>query len=353
MRKALDLIRKEVRELEPYSADRYVYPSVETFLDFNENAFGSPVEFEGQPVNRYPIQQVSDLKSALAKYVGKGIKPENMLLGNGSDEIIDVTVRAVAGTGDNVVIVEPGYSLFEVCVRGAGAEVRAAVSDEQFQPDVEKILGLVDGNTKMIVVVSPSSGSGMPINVGRIRELVERSGCLVFVDEAYVEFGGETVAPLVLEYENLVVSRTLSKAWGLAGLRIGYLVASQEIAAAIDKIRMPENMNSVSTLLALKALENMEKMLEMMEQMRCERLFLKKGLESKGLAVFDSVANFLVFRLPPGLNASSAQKKILASGVLVRNRSSLPLLKNCLRATVGTREENERFLDALDEVLGV
>ncbi len=352
MSKAIELIRKEVRQLEPYYADRYDYSGADIYLDFNENAFGSPVKIKDRPLNRYPIKQVSDLRAALAKYVGNGIKPGNVLLGNGSDEIIDVTVRAAAGTGDNVILAEPGYSLFEVCASGAGAQVRKAVSDERFQPDVEKILGLADGKTKMIVLTSPSSGSGAPIDVDRIRELAKKSGCLIFADEAYIEFGGESVTPLVLKYDNLVVSRTLSKAWGLAGLRIGYLIADRLVAAAVDKIRMPENMNSISTSLALRALQRKDKMLEMAERMRSERSFLKKRLESRGLAVFDSVANFLVFRLPSRTDARAVQKKILASGVLVRNRSSLPMLENCLRVTVGTRAENLRFLDALDEALG-
>src|SRR3989344_2722677 len=343
--------RETVRQLSPYVCARDLYKKAEIFMDANENAFGSTAQFEGVELNRYPDSDLLELRGKLAEYVEGGLTFENIVVGNGSDEIIDLAIRTFAEKGDNIITVEPGYSMFNVCAEISGVEVRGVLVEDDFQPNVEKVLARIDENTKMIVIVSPNSPLGNVVEQKRIEKIAEKANCIVFVDEAYGEFAGKTLAPLVLEYDNLIVSKTLSKAWGLAGLRVGYAVASKEIIENIRKIKAPYNVGAIPNYLALKALEERTQMEEWVKEMKREKAGLEMQLRQLGLKVFPTESNFSVFRLPSQFDSKEIQGRIAEKGIVVRDRSALPLMENCIRITVGTKEENEKFIEALKEVM--
>ena len=343
--------RETVRQLSPYVCARDLYKKAEMFMDANENAFGSTAQFDGVELNRYPDSDLLELRGKLAEYLEGGLTLQNIVVGNGSDEIIDLAIRTFAEKGDNIITVEPGYSMFNVCAEISGVEVRGVLVEDDFQPNVEKVLARIDENTKMIVIVSPNSPLGNVVEQKRIEKIAEKANCIVFVDEAYGEFAGKTLAPLVLEYDNLIVSKTLSKAWGLAGLRVGYAVASKEIIENIRKIKAPYNVGAIPNYLALKALEERTQMEEWVKEMKREKAGLEMQLRQLGLKVFPTESNFSVFRLPSQFDSKEIQGRIAEKGIVVRDRSALPLMENCIRITVGTKEENEKFIEALKEVM--
>ncbi len=345
------LVRQDVRKLEPYVCARHLYKKADIFMDANENAFGSTAQFDGMELNRYPDSDLLELRGKLADYAGGGVSLGNIVVGNGSDEIIDLAIRTFAEKGENIITIEPGYSMFNVCAEISGVDVRGVLVERDFQPNVEEVLKKIDRGTRMIVIVSPNSPLGNVIEEKRIRELIENSNCIVFVDEAYGEFAGKTLAPLVLEYENLIVSKTLSKAWGLAGLRVGYAVASKEIIENLRKIKPPYNVSAISNYLAIRALKNRDRMENWIVEMKQEKVRLENQLKSFGLEVLPTVTNFSVFRVPNNMNSKDVQKNIAGKGIVVRDRSSIPMMENCIRATVGTKKENARFISALREVM--
>ncbi|MEK6954345.1 MAG: histidinol-phosphate transaminase [Candidatus Micrarchaeota archaeon] len=345
--------RETVRRLSPYVCARDLYKKAEIFMDANENAFGSTAQFEGVDLNRYPDSDLLELRGKLAEYVGGGLTSENVMVGNGSDEIIDLAIRTFAEKGDNIITVEPGYSMFNVCAEISGVKIRAVLVEDDFQPNVDKVLAKIDENTKMIVIISPNSPLGNVVELERIKEIAEKANCVVFVDEAYGEFAGKTLAPLVLEYENLIVSKTLSKAWGLAALRVGYAIANKKIIENLRKIKAPYNVGAIPNYLALKALENKARMENWVNEMMLEKEWLEKQLRNSNLEVFPTVTNFSVFRIPKEFDSKLVSKAIAEKGIVVRDRSSLSLMENCIRVTVGTKSENERFIKALREVIRI
>ena len=348
-----ELVRGDVRKLSPYVCARDLYKEAEVFMDANENAFGSTASLEGVDLTRYPDSDLNPLRDKLAEFVGgnEGITRRNIVVGNGSDEIIDLLVRTFAEKGENIVQAVPGYSMLNVCAGISGVQVREVNCDANLQPKAEEILEKVDAKTKMVALVSPNSPVGNIIEWQRIQKLLDESGVIVYVDEAYGEFARATLAPKVLEYENLVVSKTLSKAWGLAALRVGYAIGDERIIGNIRKIKPPYNVGSVSNKLALEALSRKGKMEEYVSQMEEEKKLLESALCAMGLEVFETVANFSVFRLPKQFDSKLVQKRIAAKGIIVRDRSALPFMENCIRITVGTRDENKRCLAALKEAM--
>ncbi|MBM3229176.1 histidinol-phosphate transaminase [Candidatus Parvarchaeota archaeon] len=349
------LARKAVAQLEPYTCARDLYKTAEAFMDANENAFGcsfggrdgkAALEF-GVELNRYPDSDQNRLRDEIARYAC--VKRENILVGNGSDEIIDLCVRAFVEPGENIISVEPGYSMYGVCAKAQGGIVRQVLLDSRFQPNVGEIIGASDEKTKIVFLVSPNSPVGAPVEKATIEELAGKTNAILFVDEAYVEFGGESVAALVDKYENLIVSRTFSKAWGLAGLRVGYAIASVKTIALLRGLKPPYNVNSLSAALVTKALaEGRGVMEENVAKMRKEREKLRGGLEELGFIVYPTVCNFLLARPPLGAKtAKRMQQEIAAKGMIIRDRSSMPMLQNTFRITIGTEEENGRLIECI------
>jgi len=340
--------RKAVAQLEPYTCARDLYKTAEAFMDANENAFGGSIPpVEGVLLNRYPDSDQDELRDEIAKYAG--VKGENVLVGNGSDEIIDLCIRAFVEPGENIISLEPGYSMYGVCAKAQGGEVKNVLLDGNFQPDVTEVLLASDAKTKMVFIVSPNSPVGVPVEKESVERLVKESDAIVFVDEAYIEFGWESVANLVDKYENLIVSRTFSKAWGLAGLRVGYAIANRKAIALLRGLKAPYNVNALSAALVAKALREGRGTMEAnLAKMAGERERMRMGLQVLGFFVYPSVCNFLLAKPPLGAKtASEMQKEIAAKGMIVRDRSGMPMLQNTFRITIGTEGENAKLMGYL------
>lgn len=345
-------VRKEVAQLAPYTCARDLYKSAEAFMDANENSFGGSVgPVEGIDISRYPDSDQNELRGEIARYAG--VKPANVLVGNGSDEIIDLCVRSFVDRGDSIISLEPGYSMYGVCAKAEGGEIKEVPLGKDFQPDIGAVLSASDSRTKMVFVVSPNSPVGIPVEKERIVQLLEQSDAMVFVDEAYIEFGGESCVDLVEKYCNLIVSRTFSKAWGLAGLRVGYVISNEKIISILRRLKPPYNVNSLSAALAIRALRSgVVKMEGNLAKMRAEREWLREKLKGLGFFVFPSVCNFLLARPPLGaITAAKMQKEIAAAGLIVRDRSGMQLIPNTFRITIGTPEQNRKLVECISASL--
>jgi len=342
-----------VRAVKKYVCARDICQEGRVFLDANESPYAGQESLGLGSLNRYPDPMQEELRAALAKYAGA--RRENVLVANGSDEAILLVARAFLQPGDNVVCVEPGYSMYAACAMSLGAEVKTALLGKGFSLDAREVLGKIDSRTKIIFLPSPNSPTGAEMDLAGIEKIVKKSGRIVFVDEAYIEFGGKSAAGLVKKYENLVVSRTLSKAWGLAGIRIGYAISQKPILGLLERIKPPYNVNSVSAGIALEAVaKNSETMQAAVESIRKQRGMMAKSLVTMGFEVYPSCTNFILAK-PAGRMGSSAKivGELAKKGIIVRDRSGMALLDDAFRITIGAPEENMALLQGIREVLGM
>jgi histidinol-phosphate aminotransferase len=340
------LLRPHIAGLKPYSSARDEYSGKEgIFLDANENAFGSVTE---QAFNRYPDPYQQELKAKIAAL--KYCRPEQIFLGNGSDEAIDLLYRAFCEPHlDNVIICPPTYGMYEVSAEINCVEVRRVPLTAEFQLQPQAIMEAVDWHTKMIFVCSPNNPTANNMAPDDIRYLLEHFHGLVVVDEAYIDFTSQPSFVQSLEkYPNLVVLQTFSKAWGLAALRLGMAFASPDIIRVLNKIKPPYNINGVTQQLALVGLGRTDTFREMVNETLQQREALAATLKSlpQVLHVYPSDANFLLVKVlrPKELYDFLTQKQ-----VIVRDRSKLALCEGCLRITVGTAEENRQLAAAIQQ----
>jgi histidinol-phosphate aminotransferase len=338
------LLRDNIRQLVPYSSARDDFKGdARVFLDANENSLGSPLT---KWYNRYPDPHQWKVKEALGKV--KGIRPEHIFLGNGSDECIDLLYRAFCVPGqDNVIINPPTYGMYEVSAHINDVEVRRAVLLDDFQLDLVHLERLVDANTKIIWICSPNNPTANSINRQDIEVVLNNFSGLVVIDEAYINFSRyRSFIQELADYPNLVVLQTMSKAWGLAGLRLGMAFASEGIIDIYNKVKPPYNINQATQELALKALEEVGQVNEMIKALVTMREELARDLASLPfvLTVYPSDANFLLVRTA---DAHSVYDYLLGDGIVVRDRSKVDLCAGCLRITVGTAKENEDLVAAL------
>lgn len=339
-----NLVRKNVAQMKPYSSARDEYNAQQKmiFLDANEN----PIE---NGVNRYPDPQQSDLKAKIGAL--KGVPPENILLGNGSDEVLDLIFRAFCRPGrDNVISLPPTYGMYKVLANLNEIEDREVVLKVDFQPDTQKILEVSDKNTKLLFLCSPNNPTGNSFSKVIVRELLEKFRGVVIIDEAYIDFAEQKGwLDSLNDYPNLVITQTLSKAYGLAGIRLGICYASQEIISVLNKIKPPYNVNELTQERALKRLNNNEKVKKEVRDILEQKEILAKGLSSMQMVieVFPSDANFLLVRVD---NAADRYAQLLERGIVVRNRSNQVLCENTLRFTVGTAAENKELLKILKKI---
>jgi histidinol-phosphate aminotransferase len=342
------ITRKNIRALVPYSSARDEYKGAEgIFLDANENSYGSP----SLPTDyhRYPDPLQLKLKEKLARI--KGVPVQNTFLGNGSDEAIDILFRAFCEPGvDNVITCPPTYGMYEVAARINDVEVQQAdLLPETFQLDVQKVLATVNDRTKLVFVCNPNNPTGNAMDAGDVKTILDGFSGLVVVDEAYINFSAyPSFIPELRKYPNLVVLQTLSKAWGLAGLRIGIAFASQQIIEVFNRVKAPYNINSVSQELAGKALDDIELVNHSIFELAGERKKLAANLEEFPFVqkVYPSQANFLLVKMK---DARAVYDFLASRKIIVRDRSKMPLCAGCLRITVGTHEENIRLVDSLKE----
>ncbi|WP_198673980.1 histidinol-phosphate transaminase [Chitinophaga alhagiae] len=342
-----NILRDNIKRLVPYSSARDEFKGeASVFLDANENSFGSPL-----PVayHRYPDPMQWKVKYRIADI--KGVPPQNIFLGNGSDEAIDVLFRAFCRPGvDNVVLCPPTYGMYEVSANINDVTIRKATLTEDFQLDLEAIEAAIDENTKLIFICSPNNPTANAIRKEDIEMVLNNFDGIVVVDEAYINFSKQkTLIQELMEYPNLVILQTLSKAWGLAALRVGMAFASEDIINVFNKVKPPYNINQASQELALEALNNINQVNAWIKETVQERGKLEEALPLLPIVekVYPSDANFLLVKTK---DANGIYGQLVEQGIIVRNRSKVELCAGCLRITVGTPEENIELLNALKSI---
>jgi histidinol-phosphate aminotransferase len=338
------LLRPNIRELVPYSSARDEYKGdAQVFLDANENSLGSPLT---KWYNRYPDPHQWKVKEALSKI--KGIPPEHIFLGNGSDECIDLLYRAFCVPGkDNVIINPPTYGMYEVSAHINDVAVRRVVLQDDFQLDLVHLENEIDEHTKIIWICSPNNPTANSMNRQDVEIVLNNFPGLVVVDEAYVNFSRhKSFIQELSDYPNLVVLQTMSKAWGLAGLRLGMAFASEAIIEVYNKVKPPYNINQATQELALKAMEEVGQVNDMIRSLVEMREDLAKTLAALPLVrrVYPSDANFLLVQMA---EARRVYEALLEAGIVLRDRSRVELCAGCLRITVGTERENAVLVEAL------
>lgn len=337
-----NLIRSNIKTMKPYSSARDEFEDFEkemVFLDANENPYENGV-------NRYPDPQQKSVKAILSK-INK--IPENqILLGNGSDEVLDLLFRAFCEPNqDNVITLPPTYGMYGVLANLNAIENREIILKDDFQPDIEKIMKSVNERTKIIFLCSPNNPTGNSFSDESIVTLLKNFNGLVVIDEAYIDFSDkESWLEELSDYPNLVITQTLSKAYGMAGIRLGIIYGSKEIIAILNKIKPPYNIN---LLTQSKAVERLTKIDVVKNEIYLIKEFkeylLKQLLEVKFITkIYESDANFILIRVD---NAELRYNQLVKEGIVVRNRSNQPLCDNCLRITIGTPEENNKLLNTL------
>jgi histidinol-phosphate aminotransferase len=296
--------------------------------------------------NRYPDPHQDAIRNKLSSI--KGVPAENIFIGNGSDECIDLLYRAFCEPGrDNVIINPPTYGMYEVSANIQGIEIRRANLLENFQLDLEKIESLIDANTKIIWICTPNNPTGNSIYFQDIETILNNFDGIVVADEAYINFARQkSMVTLLNEYPNLVVMQTLSKAWGLAGLRVGMAFASKEIIQILLKIKPPYNISEPVQELTVKALDNVETVNAMIKELVAQREWLENELPNVPavIHIYPSDANFLLVKVK---DATSMYKHLIENKIVVRDRSKVVLCENALRITVGTEKENKLLIEAM------
>jgi len=339
------LLRQNIKNLVPYSSARDEFKGeASIFLDANENSLGSPLTHW---YNRYPDPLQWKVKEKLSAI--KGIAPRHIFLGNGSDECIDIAYRAFCNPGkDNIIICPPTYGMYEVSAHINDVEVRRARLLDNFQLDLIHLENLADEHTKIIWLCSPNNPTGNALNREDIETVLNNFPGLVVIDEAYINFSRHrSFIPALQEYPNLIVMQTLSKAWGLAGLRLGMAFASEAIIEVYNRVKPPYNINQSTQELVLKALDEVGQVNDMIKwivQMREElaaALTKMPGVQK----VYPSDANFLLVKVA---DPKMTYQHLLQKGIVVRDRSRVELCEGCLRITVGTQKENADLIKNLE-----
>ena len=340
------LVRDNIKRLKPYSSARKEFSgAAEVFLDANENSFGSPL---AQIYNRYPDPLQMRIKEVTAKR--NNISPSEIFIGNGSDEAIDLLFRIFCRPQtDNIVICPPTYGMYEVSASINDVEIRRAKLTSDFQLDLERIRDTIDRNTKLIFICSPNNPTGNLMERETVLELTKSFDGIVVVDEAYIHFSDE--ASLIDEinfFPNLVVLQTFSKAWGLAGLRVGLAFANREVIEFFNKVKPPYNVCGAAQKLILDAVDNESQMRANVAAIIGERLGLMNSLDefSSVQKIYRTDANFILVKTD---GADRIYEFLLDRKIVVRNRNNIELCEGCLRITVGTPDENAGLLNALKE----
>ena len=339
------VIKPHLFKLKPYSTARDEFSEqAEIYLDANENPFGS-IGLD-EKYNRYPDPHQRELKRMISEL--KSVPPGNIFIGNESDEAIDLLMRLCCDENTEVISCPPTYGMYDVAAKINGTQHVEVLLSKNFELDVPEIIKQINEKTRLVFICNPNNPTGNLYSQEDIKRIANalKSGFAV-VDEAYMDFAaGESCLKLLSEIPNLVVLQTLSKAWGLAGLRCGLAFASEEIISWLNKIKPPYNINTHTQTKAIQALDNLEQYAKQVREIVAERDKLAAALLNLPFVseVFPSHANFILMRVK---NAEKLYKKLLEKGIIVRNRSNQPLCENCLRISVGTSLENAKLLDAL------
>lgn len=336
-------VRPNIWNLKPYSSARSEFKGeASVFLDANENPYNAPY-------NRYPDPLQWAVKEKISQL--KGVPAEQIFLGVGSDEPIDLIYRAFCEPGiDNVVAIDPTYGMYQVCADINNVEYRKVSLDNEFNVDADAVLNAIDTHTKAVFVCSPNNPTGNSLNRAAVERILKSFAGVVVVDEAYIDFSSQpTFLHLLNEYANLVVLQTFSKAWGSAGIRLGMAFASREIIEIFNKIKYPYNINKLTQEHALSMLEKAGQVKEWVTILLQERVRLASELSRLSIVkkVYPSDANFLLVKVD---DASAVYRYLVENGIIVRNRNNITLCMGCLRITVGTPEENSLLIEAMTKL---
>lgn len=344
----IKLVRKNILELKPYTSARDIYQDG-IFLDANENSFGSVIKSEVENLNRYPDPHQKKLREALSEYLN--VEKEKLFFGVGSDEIIDLAIRIFCEPKkSNVIIPQPTYGMFRVACDINEVKVKSVQLDSDFDIDVKAVMKAIDENTRIIFLCSPNNPTGNLLSVDRIKYLAEKSNLIIFIDEAYIDFDNDgSFIKYISEFNNVIISKTFSKAWGLAGIRCGYCVADDFIINLFFKVKAPYTINKLTANAVLAALKNINEKRNLVDKILSERNKLAEELTSikKVEKIFPSNANFLLVKMK---NAVDVFNYLNEKGIRVRMRKDDERLKDCLRITVGTPEENNLLIKVLKEL---
>ena len=337
-----NLIRENIKTMKPYSSARDEFKDFDQniiFLDANEN----PNE---NGVNRYPDPQQKNVKLALSEI--KRVPSNQILLGNGSDEVLDLLFRAFCEPNkDNVITLPPTYGMYGVLANLNAIENREVLLNEDFEPQIDKILSKVDSNTKMIFLCSPNNPTGNSFSDESIVTLLKNFNGIVVLDEAYIDFSEkESWLQEINDYPNLVITQTLSKAYGMAGIRLGILYASLEIIWVLNKIKPPYNVNVLTQSKALEYINNQEVINNQIVAIKDQRNLVYGQLLNTNFvkAIYRTDANFILCKVD---DANKRYNQFLENGIVIRNRTNDALCENCLRITIGTEVENQKLIEVL------
>jgi histidinol-phosphate aminotransferase len=342
------LVRLNIKKLKPYSSARDSYQSG-ILLDANENSLGSVVENKLQ-LNRYPDPSQAEMRSKLSTYLN--VDSSKLFFGVGSDEIIDLLIRIFCEPSkDNVIIPLPTYGMYKVCCDINNVKVKNVELTKDFQIDLNPTLNSFDKHSKIIFLCSPNNPTSKVLNKQDVKTICDEFDGIVVVDEAYIDFDEKSgMQELINEFNNLVILRTFSKAWGLAGIRCGYCIADEKIISYLFKVKAPYSISSLTSNAVINAINNVEQKQKFVSKILDERDRILQELNNieEIHEVFASNANFLIFKVS---NAKQVYSDLAEAGVIIRDRSSETNMENCLRVTIGTPEENNTFIKKLKQVL--
>lgn len=340
------LIRPSIKSLKPYASARDEFKGNKehlTFLDANENPFENGI-------NRYPDPQQKELKAVISKL--KNIPVEQILLGNGSDEVLDLLIRMFCEPNiDNILILPPTYGMYEVLANINAVDVlKINLSESTFQPQNTAVLKTASANSKILFLCSPNNPTGNSFEADRVEFLLKNFKGIVVIDEAYIDFSNEeSWLTRLKEFPNLVVVQTLSKAYGMAGIRLGMCFASEAIIATLNKIKPPYNINELTQISAIEQLQKADLVQSQIMSLINEREVLVRSLEQVAFIkkIYPSNTNFVMIKVD---NASKRYQQLIENGIVIRNRTTQPLCENCLRLTIGTTEENMKLIETLKQL---
>ncbi len=340
-----NLVRKNIKSLKPYSSARDEFKELKAnmvFLDANENPFENGV-------NRYPDPQQTSVKKELSLL--KAVSMNQILLGNGSDEVLDLIFRAFCEPKeDNVITLPPTYGMYQVLANINNIEEKEVLLTAEFQPNVNEILEVTDANSKLLFLCSPNNPTGNSFSEENVEILLKSFNGLVVIDEAYIDFSSQKSWLLRLkEFPNLIITQTLSKAYGMAGIRLGICYASEEIIAVLNKIKPPYNVNELTQQRALKRILTKNKVKKEIETILEQREKLIVNLKSISFIeeVYPTDANFVLVKVD---DATKRYTDLIEKGIVIRNRTTQPLCENTLRLTIGTKSENMKLIKALKDI---
>jgi len=341
------LVRENIRNLKPYRSARDDFDSG-ILLDANENSFGAPFA-DDLDLNRYPMPYQEQLRDQIAAF--RGVNRENVFVGVGSDEAIDLLFRIFCRPGkDRIIINPPTYGMYKVSANINDVAVDEVLLTESFQLQPEKVLAAVQPETKIIFICSPNNPTANSMSVTDIAKITEGFDGIVVVDEAYIDFSRQgSLANNISEFPNLVVLQTMSKSFGLAGIRLGIALANPEVISYMMKVKAPYNVNKLTSQKAIQAFADLDHVKKNIQSVMAERerVISKLVTQSNVEKVFPTDANFVLFRIT---DAENVYHKLAEEGVIVRYRGNEPHCENCLRLTVGTSAENDRFFAALQNI---